>query len=68
MRRRITIRFAFVALIAVIAFLILRSASVKETSSCQGSSSDCCQKKPQNPTETNLIWETFSRQFIVIGL
>jgi hypothetical protein len=66
MRRRITIRFAFVAVIAVIAFLILRSASVKETSSCQGSSRDCCQKKPQNSTETDLIWETFSRQFIVI--
>jgi len=68
MRRRITIRFALVALIALIAFFILRSASFKETSSCQESRGDGCQKKPQNPTETNLIWEPFSRQFIVIGL
>jgi hypothetical protein len=68
MRRRVTIRFSIIALIALSAFLILRSSSRKEPSSCKGSKQDCCQQKSKNPTETNLIWETFSRQFIFIGL
>jgi hypothetical protein len=63
---RITVRFAVIALVALAAFLMLRSSSVKAPSQCE-SPDACCQKACKTPPDGNLIWETFSRQFIAIG-
>ncbi|HEV8284799.1 MAG TPA: hypothetical protein VGQ09_10855 [Chitinophagaceae bacterium] len=64
MRRRITIRFIALALIALTAFLILRSSSIRQQTVPKGSGKECCQKKCKVPDNNYMIWETFSRQFI----
>jgi hypothetical protein len=68
MRMGITIRFIVLALIVLSAFLILRSSSAKQQPACKESMDQCCKKKCKTPADNNLIWETFSRQFIIIGL
>jgi len=67
MRREITIRFLILAVVALAAFLMLRSSSVKPQPATKGCKEECCQKKCDIPDE-NMIWESFSRQLISITL
>jgi len=65
MRREIIIRFAILASVALTAFLILRSSSLKTRPAPGKVNEQCCQQKCSAPDD-NMIWENFSRQFISI--
>jgi hypothetical protein len=63
MGRGLVLRFSILAAIALAAFLILRSSTGHQSVSNE-SMDECCQKKSTPADDNNLIWETFSRQFI----
>lgn len=70
MRKNTIIRIATIILVAVSAFLVLRSTATSpktKTENCTESMKDCCNKKDKQ-LKNNILFETFSKQFIVIGL
>jgi hypothetical protein len=63
MRKEFILRFSILATIALSAFFILHS-SARHRQATHESMDECCQKKSNPADDSNLIWETFSRQFI----
>jgi len=64
MQKKTIIRASLIAVIVLACALILRSTNtISGNSTCKESIEDCRKKsKPKNPN-TNIIWESLSRQF-----
>jgi hypothetical protein len=66
MQRKSLLRAALILLLIAGSYLVLWSAtkthSQKET--CSESMEECCKKKDDKAGSGEMIWETFSRQFI----
>jgi hypothetical protein len=67
MKRGIIIRFAVMAAIALTGLLLLRSSSTKPQPPSKESMDECCRKKCKAAEDNNMLWETFSRQFISVS-
>jgi len=66
MQRKYLLRAALILLLIVGSYLVLwsttRTHSQKDT--CSESMEECCKNKDENDKSGEMIWETFSRQFI----
>jgi hypothetical protein len=66
MQRKYLLRAALILLLIAGSYLVLWSAtknrSQKET--CTENMEECCKKKNDKESSGEVIWETFSRQFI----
>jgi len=66
MQRKYLLRAALILLLIAGSYLMLwsstRTRSQKET--CTESMEECCKKKSDKESSGEMIWETFSRQFI----
>ena len=69
MRIGAILRFIVLAVVVITALFILRASSVKSQPASKDLKEECCQSKKCKTTEdNNIIWETFSRQFISVLL
>jgi hypothetical protein len=67
MRIGALLRFIVLAVVVITALFILRSSSVKPQPAPKELKEECCRGKKCKATEdNNMIWETFSRQFIAV--
>jgi len=70
MQRKYLLRAALILLLMAGSYLVLWSATknhaAKET--CTESMEECCKKKTDKESSGDMIWETFSRQFISISI
>lgn len=67
MRIGAILRFIVLAVVVIATLFILRASSVKPRPASKDLKEECCQSKKCKTTEdNNMIWETFSRQFISV--
>jgi hypothetical protein len=67
MRIGALIRFIVLAVVVIAVLSLLRSSSVKPQPASKDLKEECCRGKKCRATEdNNMIWETFSRQFIAV--
>jgi hypothetical protein len=66
MQRKYLLRAALILLLIAGSYLVLWSATKNRSSkeTCTESMEDCCKKKTDKESSGEMIWETFSRQFI----
>ena len=62
------LRFIVLAVVVITTLFILRSSSVKPQPASKDLKEQCCRKKCKATEDNNMIWETFSRQFISVSL
>jgi hypothetical protein len=67
MRIGAILRFIVLAVIVITALFILRSSSIKPQPASKDLKEECCRKKCKVTEDNNIIWETFSRQFISVS-
>jgi len=65
MQKKYLLRVAL-AVLLITGSLIILSSSIKsgKKSNCKESMEECCKNKEENPPPGEMIWESFSRQFI----
>ena len=70
MQRKYLLRAALVILLIAGSYLVLWSATRTHTQkeTCTEGMDECCQKKNDKDGSGEMIWETFSRQFISISV
>jgi len=70
MQRKYLLRAALILLLIAGSYLVLwsstRTRSQKET--CTESMEECCKKQNDNESSGEMIWESFSRQFITTSV
>ena len=70
MQRKYLLRAALILLLITGSYLVLWSATktnaTKET--CTEGMEECCKKKTDKESSDEMIWGTFSRQFISISI
>ncbi len=68
MQRKYLLRAALILLLIAGSYLVLWSATRNDTpkTTCTESMNECCKKTNNKDASDELIWETFSRQFISI--
>jgi len=66
MQRKYLIRASLILLLIAGSYLVLWSASGahSQKQACSESMEDCCKKKADKDGSGEIIWETFSHQFI----
>jgi len=66
MQRQSLIRASLILLLIAGSYLVLWSASGSHSQkdACSESMEECCKKKTDKEGSGEMIWETFSRQFI----
>jgi hypothetical protein len=70
MQRKYLLRAALILLLIAGSYLVLWSATKTPTpqQTCTESMDECCKKKVDKDGSGEMIWETFSRQFISISV
>jgi hypothetical protein len=70
MQHKYLLRAALILLLIAGSYLVLWSATKNHTSkeACTESMEECCKKKTDKESSGEMIWETFSRQFISISI
>jgi len=70
MQHKYLLRAALILLLIAGSYLVLWSASKTPATkeSCTESMEECCKKKTDKDASNEMIWETFSRQFISISI
>ena len=70
MQYKYLLRAALILLLIAGSYLVLWSATNSRTSkeNCTESMEECCQKKSDKDGSGDMIWDTFSRQFISISI
>ena len=70
MQYKYLLRAALILLLIAGSYLVLWSATNSRTSkeTCTESMEECCQKKSDKDGSGDMIWDTFSRQFISISI
>jgi len=66
MQRKYLIRASLILLLITGSYLVLWSATKarSQKEACSESMEECCKKKSEKDGSGEMIWETFSRQFI----
>lgn len=66
MQRKYLLRAALILLLIAGSYLVLWSATKTKTSkeTCTENMEECCKKQNDKESSGEVIWETFSRQFI----
>ncbi|HWN87762.1 MAG TPA: hypothetical protein VNM35_01810 [Chitinophagaceae bacterium] len=66
MQRKYLLRASLILLLIAGSYLVLWSASRthSQKEACSESMEECCKKKAEKDGSGEIIWETFSRQFI----
>jgi hypothetical protein len=70
MQRKYLLRASLILLLIAGSYLVLWSASGTDSQKevCTESMEECCKKKADKDGSGEMIWETFSRQFISISV
>jgi hypothetical protein len=70
MQHKYLLRAALILLLTAGSYLALWSATKNHASkeTCTESMEECCKKKTDKESSGEMIWETFSRQFISISI
>jgi len=65
MQKKYLLRVALAALLITGSFIILSSSNTSgKKPKCRETMEECCKNKDENPPPGEMIWESFSRQFI----
>jgi hypothetical protein len=66
MQKKYLLRAALILLLIAGSYLVLWSTTKTQSqkSTCSESMEECCKNKNDNDKSGEMIWETFSRQFI----
>ena len=65
MQKKYLLRLTLAALLITASFIALSSSKKSgKKPNCKESIEECCKNKDENPPPGEMIWESFSRQFI----
>ena len=68
MQHKYLLRAALILLLIAGSYLVLWSATKTPKETCTESMEECCKKQTDKESSGEMIWETFSNQFISISI